>query len=219
MVCFPPCAIFCSIRGHRIDSLGKALLLCEYKTKYTPIEFEVVINESNILGMNWHEDCEMDRKHASDTLSEFTNVFTGLGCITKAIHHPRDLNKAIKREYSTTTTPFTRILNAKVFFVLDASSGFWQDHAHLTPHLEDTCWNASSLESLLPRWIETRPTEGQSNREHGEPNEQRWTSKILGYGYHLAMFIPNLSQTASLLRVLLEKDTGHTNKQQISKKK
>ena len=42
---------------------------------------------------------------------------------------PRDLNKAIKREYYHTRTIeeiITRMSNAKVFSDLDASSGFWQ---------------------------------------------------------------------------------------------
>ena len=42
---------------------------------------------------------------------------------------PRDLNRAIKREYYPTRTieeVVTRMPNAKVFSVLDASSGFWQ---------------------------------------------------------------------------------------------
>ena len=42
---------------------------------------------------------------------------------------PRDLNKAIKREYYPTRTIeeiVTRMPNAKVFSVLDASYGFWQ---------------------------------------------------------------------------------------------
>ena len=42
---------------------------------------------------------------------------------------PRDLNKAIKREYypmKTIEEVSTRMQNAKVFSVLDASSGFWQ---------------------------------------------------------------------------------------------
>ena len=42
---------------------------------------------------------------------------------------PRDLNKAVKRDYypmSTIDEIVTRMPNAKVFSVLDASSGFWQ---------------------------------------------------------------------------------------------
>ena len=42
---------------------------------------------------------------------------------------PRDLNKAIKREYypmQTIEEVITRMPNAKVFSVLDANSGFWQ---------------------------------------------------------------------------------------------
>jgi len=42
---------------------------------------------------------------------------------------PRDLNKAVKRDYYPMTTIdeiVTRMPNAKVFSVLDASSGFWQ---------------------------------------------------------------------------------------------
>ena len=42
---------------------------------------------------------------------------------------PRDLNKAIKREHypmRTIEEIVARIPNAKVFSVLDASSGFWQ---------------------------------------------------------------------------------------------
>ena len=42
---------------------------------------------------------------------------------------PHDLNKAVKRDYypmSTIDEIVTRMPNAKVFSVLDASSGFWQ---------------------------------------------------------------------------------------------
>ena len=42
---------------------------------------------------------------------------------------PRDLNKAVKREHYPTKTVekvVARMPNAKIFSVLDASSGFWQ---------------------------------------------------------------------------------------------
>ena len=51
---------------------------------------------------------------------------TGKLCICT---DPRDLNRAIEREYYPTRTieeVVTRMPNAKVFSVLDASSGFWQ---------------------------------------------------------------------------------------------
>ena len=71
---------------------------------------------------------------------------------------PCDLNKAVKRDYypmSTIDEIVTRMPNAKVFTVLDASLGFLQikldmpapNSILLTLYLADICSNASHLDS------------------------------------------------------------------------
>ena len=42
--------------GQRITPVGKAVLLCEHKNKFRPIEFEVVDNVSNVLGLGTCEE-------------------------------------------------------------------------------------------------------------------------------------------------------------------
>ena len=184
--------------GHRLTSLGRATLMCEHKNKFWPVEFEVLNDVSNVLGLKTSAEMRLVKRIealTNDTLTKYANTFTGLGCITKVTHHiqlhpnhkpviypprkvpvtirskvkdelermerlevieriqeptdwvnsmvtvikpngklricidPRDLNKAIRREYypmRTIEEISTRMPNAKYFSVLDASSGFWQ---------------------------------------------------------------------------------------------
>ena len=184
--------------GHRMDSLGKAIILCEHKNKYSAVEFEVLSKVSNVLGLKTSTQLKLVKRIetvTNDPLREYADTFSGLGCITDVTHHiktdptckpvvhpprkvpvtirakvkeelarmeqlgvverireptdwvnsmvtvmkpngklrlcidPRDLNKAIKREHypmKTVEEIVARIPNAKVFSVLDASSGFWQ---------------------------------------------------------------------------------------------
>ena len=64
----------------------------------------------------------------SDWVNSMVTVIKPNGKLRICID-PRDLNKAIKREHFPTKTVeevVARMPNAKVFSVLDASSGFWQ---------------------------------------------------------------------------------------------
>ena len=45
--------------GNRLSAIGKTSLLCEYKGKYWPVEFEVVNNVSNILGLHACTEMQM----------------------------------------------------------------------------------------------------------------------------------------------------------------
>ena len=184
--------------GQKIRSLGKTTILCEHKNKYYTVEFEVIRNVSNVLGLKTITELKLVKRIdavTKDPLAKYADTFTGLGCITDTTHHikvdpackpvihpprkipvtirakvkeelqrmehlgvieriheptdwvnsmvtvvkpngklricidPRDLNKAIKREHypmRTIEEIVARIPNAKVFSVLDASSGFWQ---------------------------------------------------------------------------------------------
>ena len=64
----------------------------------------------------------------SDWVNSMVTVIKPNGKLRICID-PRDLNKAIKREHFPTKTVeevVARMPNAKIFSVLDASSGFWQ---------------------------------------------------------------------------------------------
>ena len=73
-------------------------------------------------------------QEATDWVNSMVTVVKPNGKLRICID-PRDLNKAIKREYypmRTIEEIASRMPNAKLFSVLDASSGFWQvqlDHA------------------------------------------------------------------------------------------
>ena len=190
--------------GHKIVPFGKATLLCEHKKKLHPIQFQVVDNVPNVLGLKTSTELNIIKRveginsqHVNDPLKEFADVFTGLGCVSNVVHHinikpnvqpvvhpprrvpvtirskvktelqrmerlnviekineptewvnsmavvvkpngklricidPRDLNQAIRREYYPMTTIEEIVAhtpNAKIFSVLDASSGFWKIH-------------------------------------------------------------------------------------------
>ena len=77
----------------------------------------------------------MDKLDVIEKVEELTDWVNSMITIVKPngnlriCIHPRDLNKAVKRDYysmSTIDDIDTRMPNAKVFSVLDASSGFWQ---------------------------------------------------------------------------------------------
>ena len=46
--------------GHRLKSCGKATLLCEHKNKYWPVEFEVLEDVTNVLGLKTCEELQLD---------------------------------------------------------------------------------------------------------------------------------------------------------------
>ena len=213
---------------------------------------------------------------------------------------PRDLNKAIKREYypmRTIEEVATRMPNAKVFSVLDASSGFWQvklDHKSaklctfntpfgrymfkrlpfglssaqdvfqdiMSEMFEDIegvevvvddllIWGENEeqhdarLEQVLKRarhrnlrlnkdksqiklekiryighilskdGLKPDPKKIEAITKMNTPKSKEEVQRFLGMVTYLAKFIPNLSQTASPLRALLEKDVEwHWTQQQ-----
>ena len=205
---------------------------------------------------------------------------------------PRDLNKAIKREYypmRTIEEIVGRIPNAKVFSVLDASSGFWQvklDHESaklctfntpfgrymftrlpfgissaqdvfqsiMSEMFEDIegveivvddllIWGEteeqhdSRLEKVLQRaqqrnlklnkdksqikckeihyvghiigkdGLKPDPKKVEAIVNMDAPKDKEEVQRFLGMTTYLAKFIPNLSQIAAPLRILLEKGT------------
>ena len=80
--------------GHRVKTSGKTVLLCEYKRKYVPVNFEVVQQDvPNILGlktcmeMNVAKRVDTIKPKKEDLLEEYNDVFNGLGCIRDAKHH------------------------------------------------------------------------------------------------------------------------------------
>ena len=76
--------------GHRLTSLGRATLMCEHKNKFWPVEFEVLNDVSNVLGLKTSAEMRLVKRIealTNDTLTKYANTFTGLGCITKVTHH------------------------------------------------------------------------------------------------------------------------------------
>ena len=71
----------------------------------------------------------VERVHEpSDWVNSMVTIIKPNGKLRICID-PRDLNRAIKREHFPTKTieeVVSRMPNAKIFSVLDASSGFWQ---------------------------------------------------------------------------------------------
>ena len=214
---------------------------------------------------------------------------------------PRDLNKAVKREYypmRTIDEIITRMPNASVFSVLDASSGFWQVKldqestklcAFNTPFgrymFKRLPFGLSSsqdiFQKIMSEMFEDIPGVevvvddlliwGENREEHDErliqvlqrarhrglklnkakcqfrqheisyighvlskdgikpdpkkteaitqmtpPQNKEEVQRFLGMLTYLAKFIPNLSQIAAPLRVLLEKDTQwHWHEEQV----
>ncbi len=66
--------------GHRLNSLGKATLHCEYKHKFCPVNFEVLDNAS--IGLKISSEMKL-MQHIealeSDLLTKYIDTFTGLG--------------------------------------------------------------------------------------------------------------------------------------------
>ncbi|KAJ8044099.1 hypothetical protein HOLleu_11471 [Holothuria leucospilota] len=187
--------------GQKLRPIGRTQLECSYKSKFYVLEFFVTKeNVPTLLGQDSLEELNLVKRIYSaksetvDIMSEFDDVFTGLGCVKDVIHHimvdpdvppvvhpprkvpvalrakvkeelkrmeeldviekvtsptqwvssmvsifkndkvricldPKDLNKAIRREHfpmRTVEDVVSQMPNAKVFSVLDASSGFWQ---------------------------------------------------------------------------------------------
>ena len=80
--------------GHKMKACGKACITCEYKDKYTIVEFEVVKQDvPNVLGLKTCKEMNLVQRidsigtAPSDMLDEYKDVFEGLGCITNATHH------------------------------------------------------------------------------------------------------------------------------------
>ena len=76
--------------GHRLKSCGKATLLCEHKNKYWPVEFEVLEDVTNVLGLKTCEELQLVKQVetlSDDVLGRYADTFTGLGCITGVTHH------------------------------------------------------------------------------------------------------------------------------------
>ena len=76
--------------GHRLNSLGRVTLLCEYKHKFWPIEFEVLDDVTNVLGLKTSSEMKLVQRIetlTNDPLSKYADTFSGLGCITGAAHH------------------------------------------------------------------------------------------------------------------------------------
>ena len=45
--------------GHRLKSCGKLTLLCEHKDKYRPVEFEVLKDVTDVLGLKTCEEMKL----------------------------------------------------------------------------------------------------------------------------------------------------------------
>ena len=75
--------------GQRITPVGKAVL-CEHKNKFRPIEFQVVDNVSNVLGLGTCEELGLVKRVetlSNDVFSKYADTFAGLGCISGVTHH------------------------------------------------------------------------------------------------------------------------------------
>lgn len=64
-----------SFGGHRLSSLGKATLLCEYKGKIWPVEFEILDGVSNVLGLTTSTELKLVQRIGAitnDTLGQYS---------------------------------------------------------------------------------------------------------------------------------------------------
>lgn len=64
--------------------------MCEYKSKLWPMEFEVLDNVSNVLGLNASTEMKLVQRVetlTNDTLHKYADTFSGLGCITNVEYH------------------------------------------------------------------------------------------------------------------------------------
>ena len=76
--------------GHRMNSLGKTIILCEHKNKYIAVEFEVLSKVSNVLGLKTSTEMKLIKRIetvTNDPLNEYADTFSSLGCITDITHH------------------------------------------------------------------------------------------------------------------------------------
>ena len=80
--------------GHRVKTSGKTVLLCEYKRKYVPVNFEVVQQDvPNILGLKTCMEMSVVKRvdaikpKKKDLLEEYNDVFNGFECIRGTKHH------------------------------------------------------------------------------------------------------------------------------------
>ena len=78
----------------KLKACGKTSIECEHKRKFTVLEFEVVKQEvPNVLGLESCKEMQLVQRNDSikvaqdDVLSEYKDVFEGLGCITNVTHH------------------------------------------------------------------------------------------------------------------------------------
>ena len=80
--------------GTPLHPCGKAIIPCQYKNKQYAIEFEIIDqNIPSILGlracteMNLIQRIEAIDTQIPESLSKYSDVFEGLGCITDVIYH------------------------------------------------------------------------------------------------------------------------------------
>ena len=118
----------------------------------------------------------------------------------------KDLNRAIKREQylmKTIDEVITRMPNAKFFSKLDATQGYCQVEVTYIGH------------TLSSNGLKPDVNKVEAIRRIDTPNDKPAVQRFLGMATYLAKFIPNFSQLASPLRVLLEKNTAwHWDKPQ-----
>ena len=65
-------------------------LLCEHKNKYWRVEFEVLEDVTNVLGLKTCEELQLVKRVetlSDDVRGRYADTFTGLGCITGVTHH------------------------------------------------------------------------------------------------------------------------------------
>ena len=77
--------------GHKLNSCGKAHILCEYKGWYRVLEFVIVDgNVQNVLGKRSCSELTLVKR--VDAIERcitdnYADIFQGLGCIKDVIHH------------------------------------------------------------------------------------------------------------------------------------
>ena len=75
---------------HRLKSCGKLTLLCKHEDKYWPVEFEVLKDVTDVLGLKTCEEMKLVQlieTLSDDVLSRYADTCDGLGCITRVTHH------------------------------------------------------------------------------------------------------------------------------------
>lgn len=107
-----------SYSGHKLNSMGKAILLVGTKNKFSPVEFQVVDHKAQpVLGLQTCLDLQLiKRMYTVNTedpkqlLAEYSDVFEGLGCLPgeyniqlkenakPVIHPPRKIPFAQRRK-------------------------------------------------------------------------------------------------------------------------